>query len=104
MTVVIMGTLDTHCVAELAASLRRRGFAVLALESMRLAALVMLTERVVALIAHQRLAPADWESGTSHLSGICPATKILFVANGDPRTAEQLAREVARHVDGGPAA
>jgi hypothetical protein len=98
MTVVIIGTPEMHCVAELAAFLRRRGFTVLTLENMRLIALVMLTERVVALIVHQRLAPADWESGRIHLSELCPMTRILFVTNGDPRTPEQLACESVSHV------
>ena len=99
MTVVIIGSLEIHHVAALAAALRRRGFTVLALESMSRIALVMLTERVVALIAHQRLAPAGWESQRRHLSAVCPTTRILFVANDDPRTPEQLACESVSHVE-----
>lgn len=100
MTVVIIGAVETSRVAELAASLRRRGFTVLALANMRLTALVMLTERVVSLIVHQGLAPADWESGRAHLSELSPTTRIVFVEHSDPRTPEQLACESVSHIEG----
>ena len=99
MTVVIIGTFEVHRVAELAASLRHRGFTVLALESMSLVALVMLTERIVALVVHQDHAPSDWESARARLSQIGPTTRMLFVANDDPRTPEQLACESVSHLE-----
>lgn len=93
MTIVIIGTFDIPRVAELAACIRRRGFTVLALESMSLVALVMLTERVVTLVVYEDQVPGNWDDARERLSAICAATKILFVPNEDPRTAEQLACE-----------
>ena len=62
MTVVVLGTAEAPAIAELAACLRRRGFHVLELESMTVIALVMVAVRVVALVAYEEHAPADWIS------------------------------------------
>ena len=99
MTVVIIGTLEMRGVPELAEAVRRRGFTVLALESMSLVALIMLTERVAALIVHQAQAPTDWEATRAHLSQISSKTNILFIPTDDPRTVEHLACESLSHLE-----
>ncbi len=99
MTVVIIGTFEMRGVADLADSVRRRGFTVLALESMSLVALIMLTERVAALIVHQARAPTDWEATRAHISQISSKTNILYIPNDDPRSAEQLACDSLSHLE-----
>ena len=99
MTVVIIGTVEMRAVADLADAVRRRGFTVLALESMSLVALIMMTERVVALIVHQAQAPTDWGATRAYISQISSQTNILCIPDEDPRTAEQLACDSLSHIE-----
>jgi len=99
MTVVIVGTPDLPVVVALTECLRRRGFTALALSGMGLVALVMLTERVVAVIVPQDQAPPDWESTRDRLAEIGPNTRILFVARDDRRTPDELASHSVSHLE-----
>lgn len=75
LTVVVVGTFEMRPVADLATSLRRRGFSVLALESTRLVGLLMARKRLVE---------------------ISPQTPIVFGGSHDVHTADELACESVR--------
>jgi hypothetical protein len=93
MTIVIVGTLEVETVATLASSLRRRGLHVLALESVSVVGMLLLTERVLALVVFETQVAKDWESIRNRLVEISPRTPILC---RDARTVEQLACETLR--------
>jgi len=94
MTVVIVGTFETETVARLAASLRRRGFAVVALENVSLIGLLLLTKRVLALVVFEAQLPKHWDSLREELLEISPRTPIVFVSEQDSRNAEQVACDI----------
>lgn len=99
MTVVIIGNFEMPEVSDVATSVRRRGFTVLALESMSLVALIVLTEPVAALIVYQAHAPANWDATRAHLTQISPKTNVLFIPADDLRSAEQLACDSLSHLE-----
>ena len=99
MTVVIIGSFEMPTVSDLATFVRRRGFTVLALESMSLVALIAATEPLAALVVYQAHAPADWEETRAHLAKISPKTNILFVPTDDLRSTEQLACDSLSHLE-----
>ncbi len=57
LTVVIVGAFEMRRVDELATSLRRRGFGVLALESISLVALLMAAQRMSAVVVFEDQQP-----------------------------------------------
>lgn len=90
MTVVIVGTFECAKVAELASSLRQRGFAVLALENVSLVGVLLLTRRVMSVVAFEAQVAKVWESMRSRLIEISPHTPIVFISERDVRTADEL--------------
>jgi len=94
MTVVIVGTFESETVASLAASLRRRRFAVVALKNVSLVGLLLLTKRVLALVVFEAQLPKHWDSLRQELLEISPGTPIEFVSEQDPRTAEEIACDI----------
>jgi hypothetical protein len=90
-TIVIVGTYDSRRVVDLATSLRRRGFAVLALENISVVGVLLLTQRVMSVIAFEAQVSKGWESTRSRLIEISPHTPIMFIAESDGRTADDLA-------------
>lgn len=96
MTVVIVGTFESETVSTLTSSLRRRGFAVLALESVSLVGPLLLTKCVLAVVVFEAQISRDWESMRRRMVEMSPRTPIVFVPMQDERTAEQLACETVR--------
>ncbi len=95
-TVVIVGTYQSKRVMDLATSLRDRGFSVLALENVSVVGVLLLTKRVMSVVAFEAQVSKGWESTRSRLIEISPHTPIMLIAERDGRTTDELASAAVR--------
>lgn len=91
MPIVIVGAYENKRVLELALTLRGRGFAVLALENISVVGVLLLTKRVMSVVAFEAHVSKEWESTRARLIEISPHTPIFFIAEADARTPDELA-------------
>ncbi len=95
MTVVIVGDPASRWVSDLGDALRRRGFKILALDNLAVIGLLVLSERIAAIVVNERAAPAGWEAARARLAKISPRTRILSAADDDRATLESVAEACA---------
>jgi hypothetical protein len=90
VSVIVLGDPERPRVSELTHAVRLRGVNAVAIESISMIALAMLSAPVAILIVHAAWAPADWAGFQVQLSKISPVTKILVVPIDDLRSVEDL--------------
>jgi hypothetical protein len=91
VTVLIVGVPDAHWVSELSDALRRHELKATVLENLAVVGLLVLSERIAAVVVNDRAAPAGWEVARARLAQISPRTRIVRVTAEDRSSLDEIA-------------
>jgi len=94
MTIVIVGSPDARWVGPATKLLREHGDDVVHLEDVAIVGLLLLSEKIAAVIVDGDSVPTNWSSLRDQMLEISPNTRILVIARDDASTPEQLVRRI----------